>query len=690
MMKIKIQFILSLFMILCTATSGFSFADTIRSRVDTILCFKSGDSVKMKTDINDLTHSFVWVRLRIPSDTLSLTDSLFLQKSDTIVLHATPKDTFPTFYTDTFYISLRQIPEIFLNIPDIQCYNKTPIIINSVSVYDTTYTMENILFFNSLNDTITNIGFLKNENQYEINVNNGDTIGVLMEYRTIGCPKLDTFFSIGTRFSPQLNFQYDQVCFRDSTTIRNLSDFNKDLSDVLIDIEGIQGSFTTPLDFKCLIAENGGIRKVFATIDQQGCVSKDTFFIRNLLEPSALFDFPPACENEFQKILNKSLNTESSYSVSVNVNNTFYSFAEGQEIELPDTLADKLYTFSLVLRNNNGCQDSATYEVNIKPVTYVTFSGLKNDYCEQQEESVLTGSQTGGSFLGLFISNLNASSALFKPLFDTTNLPVQYRFTNSLGCTDTETRIVKNVFPKPVLSLSGLLPAYCEKDAKTMLAINQSNEMASRYMVYRNGNLVLNTVGTKLLFDPLVPGQYRIVNYYIDQNQCFTEIENQTIVNPLPQIELGPSVVIKPGEILTLGNNSSNPPEVSYLWSNGDTGPFVSLSQPGLYILQAENELTTCMKSDTILIKYDENIREELFKIRLFPNPTSEKVFLELGKVFNGIKLFKFDGSPQIINGADQFSTDVFGNLVIDMSNVQPGYYYIKIPEIGEFLVLRI
>ncbi|HMS91671.1 MAG TPA: hypothetical protein PKC87_05600 [Candidatus Absconditabacterales bacterium] len=525
---------------------------------------------------------------------------------------------------------------------------------------------------------------------YEVALMNGDSIKVELSYATNGCTSRDTLFDIGSRFTPELMFSSSEVCFGDSTTIINHSIFDKGLSNVNIFIEGISQNFTSKNDFKCFIDQNNEQRDVFVEIDQQGCFSRDTFIINNKLKPKATFDFKKTCENEFQVINNLSSNTTMEYTVSMIVNNRTYSYTQGASYTLTDTLPDKNYVFSIKITNNNGCMDTISYQKKIDPVTYVSFTGLATAYCEKQDTSVLIGSQQGGSFSGQFIENILPGRAFFKPLFDTINLPIVYTFTNTFGCTDTEIKTVLIVNPKPNLSLSGLLSAYCEKDASSELSINQIIENNSNYSIFRDGTLVDTSTGIKFDFDPFVPGNYNVVNYYIDQNNCFNEIENQTIVNPLPKIDLDSVAIIKPGDFITIGNNLQNEPNVIFTWSNGDTQSFTTVDQPGLYLLEAVNSITGCMVSDTISIKYDKNIKQDLFNIKIFPNPTVDILNIELQKFTDNIKIFKLDGSPIIINGTSTFSTSPFGNLEIDMTNLEIGYYCIKIPAIGDFFILKI
>ncbi|MBK9631798.1 MAG: hypothetical protein IPO62_12155 [Saprospiraceae bacterium] len=570
--------------------------------------------------------------------------------------------------------------------PVIDCFNGTPLHLVSNSLYDSSYTSESISFFDLMNQALTNVPYNKSMNSYFIEVSNGDSIKVRLTYTTLQCPDIDTIFVIGTKFLPELNFHSDTVCFSDSTTIFNQSNFSQLLSSVDVIIEGINPNFTEKGDFKCFLDSNGINRRMFVTINQDGCIQSDTFDILNLRKPKGIFSFDKTCENERQVINNLSTST-SNFSVIVldfyNKKDSF--FAVNNSHTISDTIPDGMYPVFFRVTNSNGCSDTSSYTVIIDSVTYISFSGLELDYCENQDSSILMGSQTGGLFSGLFIKNTSPGMAEFKPLFDTTNLIIKYSYTNALGCKDSTSIAVSNIYPKPNLILSGLENTYCEKDSPSILTINQPLASNSFFSEFRNSMNINDTSGLLYKFNPIIPGNYTIVNMYIDQNGCFSEIQESTIVYPLPKINLDSLVILSPGNTILVNNTLPDEPGVSYEWSNSDIGSFTRIDQPGLYILRAINNITLCEISDTIQIKYDENIKEDLLNIRIYPNPTSDKINISLSNPKNGIKIFRFNGNQVSINGNSSFSTDVFGELVLDVINLEAGYYVLMIPSVGDF-----
>ena len=239
---------------------GHSYQDTITTRMDTIFCTLAGDTVTLVSVLDTSRYDFVWTNTHIPSDTLSRLNYIRITTSDTLIRQSISKDTMP-FLIDTIYVSLHLIPLVSIMQPSIDCYDGTPIVITSNSVFDPMYSNENISFFDAANSPL-NISFTKTNNEYNVTLGNGDTIRAQLSYTTIGCSTIDTTFDIGTKFTPELLFDFKEVCFGDSTIIYNRSTFDKSLSDVIISIEEINQIYTEKNDFSCFININGGKREV--------------------------------------------------------------------------------------------------------------------------------------------------------------------------------------------------------------------------------------------------------------------------------------------------------------------------------------------------------------------------------------------------------------------------------------------
>ena len=163
----------------------------------------------------------------------------------------------------------------------------------------------------------------------------------------------------------------------------------------------------------------------------------------------------------------------------------------------------------------------------------------------------------------------------------------------------------------------------------------------------------------------------------------------QTVVNPLPKIQLDSIITILPGSSIIVGNLLGTEKDVKYNWSNGDVSTSTRLYLPGIYTLDAINKITNCNIQDTIEIRFDTTIDDRIDIVKVTPNPSSN--FIDINSVVQvfGIELISLTGLKQSINGVNRWNTDQNGRLVLDLSSLQNGFYCLLIPEIGRLLVLK-
>lgn len=652
------------------------FVDTLQSKKDTILCSSIGASLVIFSQYDTLQYKIEW------QDTFGLktiSNSFTISNSGRLIVTSTPFDTSQVLYIDTLDIKVHFLPDLKVSIDSVRCYNGDSITIKDLSTTYGTYTKA---YFSDINGTFN----LVQNMLLKYLVENGDTITRYVKYQTDGCPdKLDTF-QISTKFTPVIQLQSDQVCYGDSTTIYNQSLFNPLKSNTNIQLPSYGLNFNTSNDFKIYISKNGGNEKLYVQIDQEGCSSRDSIIIFNKLRPDASFEPNKTCENEFLSFKNKSSDIVSNVSYLLKINN---SNVNHQNLILSDTLRDGTFNYSFIIDNKNGCLDTFSGSLKIDSVTYINFSGLNKVYCEKQDTVILTGSERGGDFSGLFVTDLKQGKAHFKPEYSSSKVPVQYKYTNALGCTDVVIKVVDTIYSKPQLSVTGIDAEYCEKDPPSTFRLNQSIELNSFYKIYLNNNLLDQKIGLEYNFNPLVPGRYSINNFYTDQNGCFNEITLQTVVNPLPKIQLDSIITIVAGTSIFVGNLLGTERDVQYNWSNGDVNSSTRLHLPGIYTLDAINKITGCNIQDTIEIRFDTTKDDRIDIVKVTPNPSSN--FIDINTVVQvfGIELISLTGLKQSINGVNRWNTDQNGRLVLDLSSLQNGFYCLLIPEIGRLLVLK-
>lgn len=430
------------------------------------------------------------------------------------------------------------------------------------------------------------------------------------------------------------------------------------------------------------ITANYGISECSANFDS-------TVYLTTKLQPSASFDFEKTCENEFLEILNLSQDSSSSSMYDFTINNLSYSFSQDTQFTLTDTIENGSYIISSIVNNMNGCSDSISSNITIDEVTYVSFDGIEQEYCALQDSSVLIGSITAGSFQGQFVDDSGNGSAIFAPSANSSNIMISYSYTNNFQCTDVHIEFVGIVHPKPELELNNLSPEYCAQDPSTDIFINQSSGI-STFGILLNNTLFEEVDDFSYTFNPEISGDYVITNFYEDINGCRDTLLNNIIVHPLPVVGLDSLEVMKPGETIVIGNNTTSEPDISFLWSNGSESSSIEVNNPGIYIIEGINTITGCSANDTIKVKYDSAIETELVEIQISPNPAMDNVTLQTSQQINGIRVVNVFGEEISFNGSNMQNTNQNGELTLDFSNKANGYYYILIPDIGNFLLVKI
>ncbi|WP_282777961.1 T9SS type A sorting domain-containing protein [Phaeodactylibacter xiamenensis] len=113
-----------------------------------------------------------------------------------------------------------------------------------------------------------------------------------------------------------------------------------------------------------------------------------------------------------------------------------------------------------------------------------------------------------------------------------------------------------------------------------------------------------------------------------DENDC--EITQSTEVQGLtnPSVDLGEDITIEEGQIATLDASGSG---LSYEWSTGANTPTIDVMESGVYSVTVTNS-DGCTASDEILVNVitNTNSLSTENRIKLFPNPTSGRVFVSV------------------------------------------------------------
>lgn len=657
--------------------------DTIFSTTDTLICTPFADPFTFENPYDTLLYTASWYLISDPTAAISLEQSTTVADQDTLLLINTPAAATDAILVDTLIVQLRFFPEVSYMVNPPQCFDG-----DSVSIVNTSQTYGD---YTSVSYSINDQVFSNPDAEISVWVPNGDSVLVTALFTTEGCSELvDTTLTVATRFTPELSFEPSLVCFGDSTTITDNSLFDENSATFMMTVEGLTTFSEIAPTYSVLLPDNTDVRNVFVEVDQEGCAAFDTFTIANKLLPSAGIELTPTCENEFLSIINASANVAPNASYAIAIGGNTYTYAPSPTFTLPDTLPHGVYDLSTIVENNNGCSDTLSLTVTIDSVTYVTFTNLDEAYCENQDVSLLQANVNSGTFSGPFITDLLNGTADFIPTDTLSDFEVIFSFTNALSCTDTYRQTVDIVHPKPQLVLAGLASAYCEADEPTILSLNQTIEANSIFEVSRDDTSVDQVTSLTYVFDPVLSGSYEVLNIYTDENGCFDSLRNFTVVNPLPMVEVDSLTTITPGEFITIGNTGGPETNVDYLWSNGSNSSSTSISEPGIYVITAFNTVTGCEAADTARLQYDSEIETDLLTISIGPNPTSDQLTIQADEQISGIMIINAFGETVTVNGQSTLATDLSGMLTLSLATLQSGYYYILIPNLGNFLIIKI
>lgn len=216
----------------------------------------------------------------------------------------------------------------------------------------------------------------------------------------------------------------------------------------------------------------------------------------------------------------------------------------------------------------NGCTDSETQTVDVNGLPTVTFSGLDAAYCEDDATAYpLVGTPAGGTFSGDGISGSN-----FTPQAATNGTHVvTYTYVDPFGCSNADDQSVV-VNDLPVVTFSGLSPAYCEDASSVALTGSPAGGTFSGPGIIGNS------------FSPVAAGvgTHTVAYAYTDGNGCSDTYTQQVVVNdvPLPNITPSGTTAICAGQSITLDAGAGY---AVYSWNTNQNGQSISVNSAGNY-----------------------------------------------------------------------------------------------------------
>ncbi len=309
----------------------------------------------------------------------------------------------------------------------------------------------------------------------------------------------------------------------------------------------------------------------------------------------------------------------------------------------------------------NGCGTSTSDTLTVHYTSSglnVTFNLSDSVFCENETSVVLNNvSPSGGAFSGDGINGNQFSPALAG----IGTHQITYQVTGSLGCTGSATQNIV-VSPQPSINFS-------INDSEICL---NANNVKLNNVSPTGGTFSGNGINGNQ-FSPSLAGvgTHQIMYQYTDSYGCSNKDTAQIVVLPIPQ----KPIVTQNGHILTTSSTAT-----SYQWINcnnnisiaGETNHSFKPTENGFYAVQITNSvgcknISDCFEFSTLGINYNAFIDN----VKLYPNPTTETIYIETSLKIKSIKVFNPLGSIVMnVNG---------NSKKLDLSNLAKGLYTIEI-----------
>ena len=221
-------------------------------------------------------------------------------------------------------------------------------------------------------------------------------------------------------------------------------------------------------------------------------------------------------------------------------------------------------TYYVTGTNSIGCPSTAVAYVTVYPLPNMTISG-NNLLCTGKTTSLTAGGATTYSWsTGANTTSVNVSSEGTYSVTGTNNY-------GNLGCSATAA-ITVTEHPLPVINITGN-NTFCDGSSTTLTASG-----ANSYS--------WNTGATGANLTVTETGNYSVTGS--SEYGCTATASRSVTKKPTPSATIsGPSLIcLSPDASVTL-NASSNKPNAVFNWSNGTTGPTLTVNQAGTYSVTA-------------------------------------------------------------------------------------------------------
>lgn len=257
----------------------------------------------------------------------------------------------------------------------------------------------------------------------------------------------------------------------------------------------------------------------------------------------------------------------------------------------PFAKPDTTTTYTVIGIDTNGCKDTASVTVTVKPLPVISVSASRSTICENDTVQLLA---TGGSPYSWIPNNGLSCQTCANPVA-TPQYPTTYLVTGFLnGCGDTASVFV-DVIPKPPVS-AGPDKEYCIGGSETLTATG-----AKTYTWSPAAGLSCTNCPSPVA-NPSATTVYSVTG--VDSIGCLATDNVTVTVNPLPTINAGEDKTACEGQPLQLNVTGG----ISYIWSpaaglscTACPGPLATINSTATYTVTG-TDAKGCTSSDEVTI----------------------------------------------------------------------------------------
>jgi hypothetical protein len=231
-------------------------------------------------------------------------------------------------------------------------------------------------------------------------------------------------------------------------------------------------------------------------------------------------------------------------------------------------------TYFVTVTSADGCTSVCSHNVTVNPVPACSITGPES-FCAGESAQICASSGASS-----YVWSNGASTSCI-----TVNFAGTYRVTITAtnGCTATCSHTIA-VNSIPECSITGI-NYFCEGQSSELCATP-----GGQAYLWNNG---ATTACITINFS----GNYTVT--ITAANGCISSCEQNVIVYPLPECAISGNNSLCEGQTIEICTDFS----VSYIWSNGETGRCITISEPGTYSVTTTNIrgcLTSCSKTITL------------------------------------------------------------------------------------------